>query len=75
MMPLFMIGFGDTLDELGGNSETATFASEAPSVVDAVREFVIKFAIIGAVTLFSGSTFVAAWSIAGERQVRYTTLV
>lgn len=71
MMPLFVIGFGDTLDELGANSESATLASETPSVVDAVSEIVIRFAVIGAVTLFSGFTYVSVWSIAGERQVRY----
>lgn len=66
-MPLFLVAFGDTLDELGEGS--ASTDANPPSVVDSVEPFAIQFAVIGAVAGLAGSTFVTVWSIAGERQV------
>lgn len=66
MMPLFIISFGGTLDELG----EATEPGEETSIVDSVSSFVKSFAVFGAIALVAGFTMVSTWSIAGERQVR-----
>lgn len=65
-MPLFMSTFGNTLDGLG----EPPVDGEAPSVVESVKEFVVMFMVIGAVSGISGFAMVFLWSVAGERQVR-----
>lgn len=66
-MPMFMVNFGDTLDGLG---EPAN--GEAATVAESVKEFVVIFAVIGALAGVAGFTMVALWSIAGECQVSST---
>lgn len=65
-MPLFMVNFAGTLDELG---EKPGEGEEEKSMVDSLETFVIMFAVIGAVAGVAGFTMVTFWSIAGERQV------
>lgn len=64
-MPLFMVNFAGTLDELGEEPGEG----EEKSMVDSLEIFVIMFAVIGAVAGVAGFTMVNLWSIAGERQV------
>lgn len=64
-MPLFMANFGNTLDGLG----EVPADGEAESVADAVKDFIVYFVVIGAVSGISGFAMVSLWSIAGERQV------
>lgn len=66
MMPLFIISFGGTLDELADEPEPG----EQQSIQDSVSTFVQSFAIFGAIAMVAGFTMVSTWSIAGERQVR-----
>ena len=69
-MPLFIANFGGTLDMLGQVPEDG----EETSIVDSVAPFVSLFGIIGAVAVVAGFTVVAAWTIAGERQVHTHTV-
>lgn len=65
MMPVFMLSFGGTLDELGEIPEDG----EVISVQEGVKKFVWIFVIVGGVSMVSGFAMVALWTIAGECQV------
>ncbi|CAM9989234.1 unnamed protein product, partial [Sphacelaria rigidula] len=64
-MPLFIITFGETLDELG---EIPDPDAEPQTLADSVADFVVLFAIFGAVAMVAGAIMVTSWSVAGERQ-------
>ncbi|CAM9323468.1 unnamed protein product [Pylaiella littoralis] len=64
MMPIFMVIFGGTLDELGEIPEDG----QVVSVQESVKRFVWIFVMVGGVSMVSGFAMVALWTIAGECQ-------
>ncbi|CAM9458325.1 unnamed protein product, partial [Ectocarpus sp. 13 AM-2016] len=64
MMPAWMVLLGSTLDALGEPAEPGAEAI----ILEDVKEFCILFMIFGDVSGLSGCTFVALWSVSGERQ-------
>lgn len=64
-MPIFMVIFGGTLDELGEIPEDG----QVVSVQESVKRFVWIFVMVGGVSMVSGFAMVALWTIAGECQV------
>lgn len=66
MAPLFVFAFGDALNKLGEQSEAY---SNAPNLVNSVRDLALEFVILGGVSGLSRCALAAFWSIAGERQV------
>lgn len=69
LTPLFIVGFGETLNKFAESSKTATSASDAPSLVNSISNLVVEFAIIGVGAGGLGFAVVALWSSTGERQV------
>eukprot|EP00752_Nemacystus_decipiens_P011582 g10286.t1 len=62
-MPIFMVNMGATLDGLGEPKD-----GEIKTAAESVKDFVVIFAVIGALAGLAGFAMVSLWSIAGECQ-------